>query len=166
MSDEQDELEGLIKDVDRESSIVLDREGRFWHDGRPVEHPRLAAALHRWIDRDPETDRFILRAGQQWCYITVEDAPFQITGVSFEGDAPHTRVELILDDETREELDYGSLRQRANNVLYCRVKDGRFDARFQRNAYYKLAGLVEFEGEEPGLVAAGRLWPIVLESDA
>jgi hypothetical protein len=165
MAKDTEGLEGLIPQIDRESALVLDREGRFFHDGLPVEHQRLVAALHRWIDRDPETGRFVIRVGQQWCFFTVEDAPFQILGVSVEPAATGQTLLITLDDGSEEELSYGSLRQRANNVLYCDVKGGRFKARFSRNAYYKLAQLVELEGDEPRLIAAGRSWPITLEPD-
>ena len=60
----------------RESTIVLDREGRFWHDGRIVEHAGLGAALHSWIARHPLDGRYILTNGYDWTYFTVDDAPF------------------------------------------------------------------------------------------
>lgn len=155
--------ERLLGTIERESSIVLDREGRFWHDGSPVEHARLAAALHRWIDRDPESGRYVLRAGPQWCFITVEDAPFQVVGVSMSGTPPDTRVEVTLSDGATEELAYGTLRQRPDNALYCDVKHGGFTARFQRNAYFKIGELVVLRDGEPCLPAAGRDWRIELD---
>jgi len=33
----------------RESSIVLDREGRFWHEGERVEHPALEKGLRKFL---------------------------------------------------------------------------------------------------------------------
>jgi hypothetical protein len=30
-----------------------------------------------------------------------------------------------------------------DNVLYCRVKEGKFAARFSRNSYYQLAEFIE-----------------------
>jgi hypothetical protein len=36
-----------------------------------------------------------------------------------------------------------SLHTGGNNVLYCRVKDGRFIARFSRKSYYQLAEFIE-----------------------
>jgi hypothetical protein len=40
----------------RESTIVLDRHGRFFHDGAPVEHVGLAAAFGSWVRRHPDDD--------------------------------------------------------------------------------------------------------------
>jgi len=36
-----------------------------------------------------------------------------------------------------------SLHTGENNVLYCRVKEGRFTARFSRKSYYQLAEFIE-----------------------
>jgi len=60
----------------RESTIFLDAEGRFWHDGELVVHPSLESALHTWIARHPDDGRFILTNGYDWTYFRVEDAPF------------------------------------------------------------------------------------------
>jgi len=81
----------------RESSLRLDGEGRFWHDGALVDHPRLHAALHQWITRHPTDGRFILSNGYDWTYFTVDDAPFFVKGVQF-GDEPR----LVLSDDSVE----------------------------------------------------------------
>ena len=44
----------------RESTIRLDADGCFFHDGVPVEHPKLRDALHTWIARHPDDGRYIL----------------------------------------------------------------------------------------------------------
>ena len=50
----------------RESTIVLDGEGRFWHDGEHVDHPALEQALRSWIGRHPDDGRLILTNGYDW----------------------------------------------------------------------------------------------------
>ena len=65
----------------RESSIVLDAQGRFHHDGELVEHPGMARAFASWIDRHPDDGRFILNNGYDWSYFRVEDVPFFVLGV-------------------------------------------------------------------------------------
>lgn len=59
----------------RESSIRLDREGRFWHDGARVDHPALERGLRSWIARHPDDGRPILSNGYDWCYFQADDAP-------------------------------------------------------------------------------------------
>ena len=65
----------------RESTIRLDAEGHFFHDGAPVEHAKLADAMHTWIARHPDDGRYILSNGYDWSYFTVEDAPFVVRSV-------------------------------------------------------------------------------------
>lgn len=158
------QAEKLLKEQ-RESKLILNREGRWFHDGDPVEHERLAAALHTWIDRDAETGRYILRVGEQWCFIEVEDAPFVVTSITTTKDGEEREISLRLTDGTKEKLAYDTLRQRPDNVLYCDVKGGKFKARFSRNAYFNLAELVELHDDEPRLPAAGRLWSISMVED-
>ena len=50
----------------RESTIRLDAEGRFHHEGNVVEHPKLAEAFHTWIARHPDDGRYILTNGYDW----------------------------------------------------------------------------------------------------
>jgi uncharacterized protein len=122
----------------RETTIVLDREGVFWHDGQRVDHPGLAQAFASWIDVDPDTGRYILRNSINWAYITVEDAPFQVRALD--------GWDVVLSDGTREPLDVQSLRLGENDVPYCTVK-GRFPARFSRGAMVTLLERARAEGE-------------------
>jgi hypothetical protein len=144
----------------RECALRLDREGRWLHEGVAVSHEGLCKALHRWIDRDEESGRYVVRAGQQWCYIEVDDAPFVVRKILASEEGDQLRIDLRLSDDTQEELDYGTLRQDQRNVLYCDVKGGRFPARFGRQAYFDLAQRLELVDEEPLLCARGRRWPI------
>jgi hypothetical protein len=162
----------------RHSGLRLDREGRWWHEGQPVEHPRLAAALHRWLDRQ-EDGRYVVRldaettasavgeeqnAGGEtsddvrFAYVEVEDAPYVVRSVRTEQE----RMILRLSDGSEEELEYVSLRVGNGDVLYCRVKRDRFDARLSRNAQLVVAQQVEEGQSESGfvLVAGGGRWPI------
>ena len=141
----------------RESTIRLDADGRFFHEGALVEHPGLATAMHTWIRRHPDDGRFILSNGYDWTYFTVEDAPFLVRRVERDG----ARVWLHLSDETREEWDPGSSFIGEGGALYARVKarlDGRpFVARFTRHAQASLEPLLVEVGGEPAVDLAGRI---------
>ncbi len=147
----------------RQIGLRLDREGRFWLEGEPVLHAGIIAALHRMIDR-LEDGRFAVRLdAERYAYLEVEDAPFQVRSVAVERGAESPLLFLTLDDESEEELRYGTLRVGPDDALYCEVKEGRFEARFSRAASRQLGELIEeLEGEASGfgLRAAGRLWPI------
>jgi uncharacterized protein len=119
----------------RESSIRLDAEGRFWHDGAKVEHPGMAVAFASWIARHPDDGRFILTNGYDWTYFEVEDTPFFVASLRATPDGPVLR----LFDGTEEPLDATTLRLDAEGRVRLRVKGGRFDAKLTRDAQIALA---------------------------
>ena len=136
----------------RESTLVIDRDGRFWHDGERVENPALERALASWVSLHPDDGRVVLTNGYDWCYVTVEDAPFAVRALRLDdGQAPR----LVLSDETEEPLDPSGLALADDGVVYARVKGGRFEARFSRHAQTSLAPLL-VEAEPPTLRVGGR----------
>ncbi len=110
----------------RESSIVLDAEGRFWHAGELVEHPGMQQAFATWIRRHPLDGRYVLCNGYDWSYFTVRDVPFFVRGLREEASG----LELFLSDQTRELLDPGTLSVGQREAVYCTVKGGSFEGRF------------------------------------
>jgi hypothetical protein len=119
----------------RESSIRLDAEGRFWHDGVPIEHAGMARAFASWIARHPDDGRFILSNGYDWSYFQVEDVPFFVLGLVEEGG----RLWLALSDGSESALEPETLESGARGALYTRVKAGKFRARFTQAAQTALA---------------------------
>jgi hypothetical protein len=132
----------------RESTIRLDREGRFSHDGRPVEHAGLAAALPTWIRRHPDNGRYVLSNGYDWSYFTVDDAPFVVAALRTEGE----RAVLALSDGTEEPWDPAATRVGEGDALYTVVKreapGGPYEAKFSRHAQLSLGPLL-VDGETP-----------------
>lgn len=126
----------------RESTIVLDRTGRFFHEGELVAHRGLAEGFASWISVHPDDGRYILTNGYDWCYFQVEDTPYFVVAVASEGD--EVMVELF--DGAREALDARTLAVHEDDVLRCRVKGGRFPARFTRQAQLMLAPLLAEDG--------------------
>jgi hypothetical protein len=143
----------------RESTIRLDAEGRFWHDGRRVEHARLAAGLHAWISRHPDDGRYILSNGYDWSYFTVDDAPYTVRTVRMEPE----RIVLGLSDGTEEAWDPAATRVGGDGALYAVVKGsaprGPFEAKFSRHAQTSLAPVLE-DGPEPSVRIGTRIHSI------
>ena len=133
----------------RESRIVLDGQGRFWHDGERVRHAGLHRAFARWLDRHPTDGRFVLKNREDWCYVTVEDTPFFVTRLHLDGEVP----ELSLFDESREPLRPDALWVDDAGVLRTLVKNGRFEARFLRAAQLQVAPLLD--ADEPWVLWLG-----------
>lgn len=118
----------------RESTLRIDGEGRFFHDDAPVEHPKLAEALHTWIARHPDDGRFILTNGYDWTYFTVDDVPYFVRSLRKEGE----EALLVLSDGTEEPLEPKTLRLGDRGDLYLKVKGGTFDAKMSRHAQSQL----------------------------
>ena len=144
----------------RESTLRLDGEGRFLHDDVPVEHPKLAAALHTWIARHPDDGRFILTNGYDWTYFTVDDVPFFVRSIKRGSDGPpegeppaKPDAILVLSDGTEEPLDPSTVRVGPRGDLYLTVKrdakGGPFDAKMTRFAQTQLD---PYLSEEDGAV--------------
>jgi uncharacterized protein len=141
----------------RESTIRLDAEGRFFHEGEPVVHPGLAAAMYTWIRRHPDNRRFILSNGYDWTYFTVEDAPFFVRSIH-EKDG---RIALTLSDATHEEWDPARSRLGPDGGLYAEVKralpGGPFDAKFTRHAQSALAPFLVEQADRPAVRVGGKV---------
>jgi hypothetical protein len=141
----------------RQSGIRLDADGRFWHEGGEVTHAGLRAALFRWLDRNPD-GRYVLRLDERrFVYLDVDDAPFVVRSLRWEGDRAIGR----LSDGSETEVHGVRLSPRG---AYATVK-GRFDARVSTAAWGVLAErMVERDGAV-WLEAAGgpyRLGPATL----
>jgi hypothetical protein len=135
----------------RESTIRLDENGRFFHDGAPVEHSGMARAFASWIGRHPDDGRFILNNGWDWSYFQVEGAPFFVESVRASALGPL----LVLSDGSEELLDPKALRTGEHDALYVRVKGGAFDARFRQAAQLGLAPWLEQGSDGPQIVISG-----------
>ena len=136
----------------------MDARGRFWHDGAPVLHRGLAAALASWICRHPDDGRYILSNGYDWTYFSVEDAPFCVETLGIEPD----RIVLRLSDGTSEVWRPESTRFGADGSIYASVKidapGGPYDAKFTRHAQASLAPvLVETDDSAAAVSLAGRI---------
>lgn len=125
----------------RQSGIRLDEDGRFWHEGAEVTHHGMRAAFFRWLDRNPD-GRWVLRLDEQrFVYLDVDDAPFVITSLRFDG----AKITAHLVDDTEEELAYDTIHLK-DGIAYATVK-GRFPARLSRAAWTSLGErLVEKDG--------------------
>lgn len=126
-----------------DSGITLDRQLRWWHDGEPIEHPNIIEAFNRGVRVEPD-GRFTLHFGNDWCFITVEDAAYGVVAVDVsEGE----RLSVRLSDRTAEWLAPQTLALDDEGILSARVKGTHAKARFSRDAQFQLVQHLELEGE-------------------
>lgn len=133
--------------------ITFGKDGRWYCDDEVIPNKAICRLYARAMTiGDDGIAR--LQLGEDKAQVTIEDTPWVVVQVDGDG----TRgFELVLNDETREPLDPGSLRVGDGNVLYARVKDGRHEARFLRPAYYELMRhAVPGPGDTLALVVGGR----------
>jgi len=140
-----------------DSGLELDEDGRWFHDGVAVEHPRVAEAFHRGLERAPD-GRYLLRFGGDWCYVRVKGAPLQVLAAAVDG--PAGRVALTLSNGAVEPLDPRTLRL-WEGILYCAASSGLV-ARFSRAAQVALGACVE-EGAQGFSLRLGSLATPILE---
>jgi hypothetical protein len=118
----------------RETTIRIDRDGHFWHEGQKFEHDGLAKAFASWLDVDPESGRYILRNSIHWVFVAADDAPLVVTEARPDGDG----LVLALTDGTSEPLAPETLRIDGDDVPYADVRAGKLPARFSRRAAFVL----------------------------
>lgn len=135
------------------SGIRLDREGRFWHEGTLVEHPKVQLLFHQGLGRAPD-GRATLTVGRTWCYLSVDDTLYLVRRAICRGEAGRlSSCELVLDDASTEPLSFspGVLRLDEEGVLRVLVKQGREWARLSAEAQAVLG---------PWLVEVGEGWAL------
>ena len=140
----------------RETGIRIDREGRLWHDGDPIEHQGLRRALLRWLDILPDGRPILRLDDSRYAYVEIDDAFLLVTSARWESG----RVYIHLNDDTEEELDYDTLSIGHDDAMYCRVRGGKLRARVTTKAYYTLAENIHATDDGYVLAAANREYPL------
>ena len=117
----------------KKPGIFIDSRGRWFHDGVRITHRWTYLENNRNLDVDEEGRFFVEESGSR-VYVECEDTPFVVTMVTRTEDGFSVR----LNDESREKLDFTTLTIAERNIPYIRVKNGKFEARLLRAAYYEL----------------------------
>lgn len=139
----------------RESSIVLTKDGRFFHEGAPVTHVGMRKAFASWLGRHPDDGRYILTNGYDWTYLTVEGALRFVQSVHDREGQPV--LELL--DGKELPLEPQALSCDAEGRLWVALGEGE-QACFAKAAQLELSPwLVERDGAV-GLQIGAQYWPI------
>lgn len=135
--------------------LRIDADGDWWDEGVQITHHGIIANLRGNLRRDG--DGYFIQTRVR-IPVRVDDAPFVVTRVERRGEDLH----VYLNDGTDERIDPASLRLGREEVPYCAVKGGTFDARFTRAAAWQLLQLAEYD-EASGvgrLTLRGTEWPL------
>jgi uncharacterized protein len=132
--------------------ISFRRDGRWYSDEEPIDNPRIALLFSRSLKQNADGS-YYLQVAEERAPVTIEDTPYVVKTVEDDGQGGFI---VMTNDDEREPLDPSTLEVGRDNVLYCRVKQGRFRARFLRPAYYHLsANFFADDGEHFSLVVRG-----------
>ncbi len=125
------------------SLIRVDENADWFYEGSRIFRPEILESFYEKLELLPSGE-YVLAEATVRCLLEVADTPFVITRVDVEGDASGgERIVLGLKNlPGSERLDPGTLRSGKDNVLYCRIRNGRFPARFSRPAYYQFAAFI------------------------
>lgn len=147
--------------------IHIDKEGRWFHKGSEMIHRDFIRLFYENMGLTPE-GVYVIHWNGKTCYVDVEDTAHVIRRIVHrpEKEGGGECYMLYLSDDLKEELAPETLSVGKENVLYCRVKDSVFPARFTRAAYYQIAGFIT---ERQGLFYLplnDRLYPIAMHDDS
>jgi uncharacterized protein len=139
------------------SGMRIDREGRWWHEGRRIEREALVRLFASVLRREPD-GRHLLVTPVEKLDIDVEFAALRVIAMTHEGEGETSRIAFQLND--------------GGAVLLCpdhplRMKDGLplvalhrgLEASFERPVYLELAELA-LRHDPPGVWSGGRFFPL------
>ncbi len=137
-------------------AISIDKDGRWFYQGSEMIHRDIVLLFYQHLHIDSQ-GRYLIRLAGEECYVKVEDTAFAVLRIDLKTYGNREECFRIwLNDESEELLDLDALFVGKENVLYCKVKGGKFPARFQRPAYYQLAKYVQEEDGKYLIVLNGR----------
>ena len=135
--------------------IYIDKEGNWYQDGIPILHRWTYLYNNKLLRRDEE-GRYYIDEGRGRVYAHIEDTPYVVKMIDKRTDGLY----LILNDETEEKLDFNALWMNEENIPYTKVKNGEFEARFSRPAYYEITKYLKQEGDKFYIEVNGVRYPL------
>ena len=145
--------------------IYIDKEGRWYHQGAEMIHRGFIQLFYQNMELDPH-GHYIINWNGKRCYVDVEDTAFVVRRAELvTGDHKNEKIILYLSDDTTEALKPETLYIGKDDVLYCKVKKGKFPARFLRPAYYQLAERIIEQNGNFYLPLNNKKYPIHYQKD-
>jgi len=126
------------------NEIKIDKDGIWYYNGAHMFRKEILNVFFQNLRID-ECGRYLIELGTERCYLDVEDTAFVVAAV-YKTKLPGNgleQIDILLNDDSCEKLEMNSIYTGRDNVLYCRVKEGKFTARFSRNSYYQIAEFIE-----------------------
>lgn len=129
------------------SGIRIDKEGVWYYNNAEMIRKDIIMLFAQNLTCD-EAGNYLIKLNNERSPVEVEDTPFVVKKVSFTENTGRDFFSILLSDDSIEELDLNSLSISDANILYCRVKNNKFRARFSRPAYYQLANYITHDDND------------------
>jgi hypothetical protein len=126
-----------------ENEIKIDKEGNWFYNGAQIINRNILLFFCDSLEND-NNGGYLLRVDKETSPVIVENTPFVVVDAVKNEDV----LKIQLNDESVETFNVGSFFIDRNSVPYCRVKKGKFPARFLRKAYYRIAEYFEQDEDE------------------
>jgi uncharacterized protein len=127
------------------TELMIEKDGTWRYNGQPIVNRAIYLFFNQSLEQTPDGG-YQVRVGEEVSPVAVEDTPFVVTQVELREDAG--AFVITLNDETEEGLQLETLAVGKDNVLYCAVKGGKFQARFLRPSYYQLTEHLQQDAED------------------
>lgn len=128
--------------------IYVNPEGDWYHEGKEIIREDILDLFYENLHCTPEGE-FIIEWRGKKCRLEAADTPFVISRVD-RGQSRQGQDEIFLalrHVKNAEPLAPETLKVGKSNVLYCRIRNGGFPARFSRPAYYQLAEWIQEDSD-------------------
>ncbi len=146
-----------LRDISKNCRIYIDKEGRWFYEGKEIIHPKVLDAFYSSLEMD-DKGRYRIVMEPEVCYVEVEDTPFVVVSIS--GDREHG-YKMRLNNSQVYTLDPSLLWIEGDNMLYTKIDNG-MKVRFSRSAYYGFC--LEMEEDNSGdivLCVEGKTYTIL-----
>ena len=123
--------------------IRIDREGNWFYNNLPITNQNIYQYFNQHIVKDNEGN-YLLKIKDQSVLLDVEDTPYLVKHINIIEGLP-LKIKVLLNDKTEEVLTWDKIWLKGDTQIYCLVKDGKFEARFNRNSQFELGSLLQFD---------------------
>ncbi len=148
----------------KEIEFKINKNGTWSSDYGEVKHPGIKKYFSQLLKE--KDGNFFISNGKSEVKVKVEETPFFVEAVrEKKTENKVTKLMLIINDGTVEELDPLTLKIKEDNSIICEIKNKRFKAKFTLSAYWQL---IEHVIEEEGkfyLKLGNKKWPLEVEND-
>lgn len=119
------------------SGMRIDREGRWWHEGSPIERAALVRLFSTVLRREPD-GRHLLVTPAEKLDIDVDFAALRVVAMTVEGDGEAQKIAVQLNSGEALVLGPGHPLTMREGLPLVAVRGG-LEASFERPVYYELA---------------------------